>query len=76
MNAIGTVLEGSDKPFVITTGTLMLALLGRLGTEDDVLDSAIPRVASEHAAIAMAQRGVRSSAIRLAPSVHDEDDVH
>lgn len=24
----------------------------------------------------MAQRGVRSSAIRLAPSVHDEDDVH
>ncbi|HEY5120176.1 MAG TPA: hypothetical protein VII84_01240, partial [Acidimicrobiales bacterium] len=58
------------------TGTLMLALLGRLGTENDVLDSSIPRVASENAAIAMAERGVRSSAIRLAPSVHGEGDLH
>jgi nucleoside-diphosphate-sugar epimerase len=76
VEAIGSVLEYSDRPFVITTGTLMLALLGRLGTENDVLDSSIPRVASENAAIAMAERGVRSSAIRLAPSVHGEGDVH
>jgi nucleoside-diphosphate-sugar epimerase len=74
--AIGAALEDSGKPFVITSGTLMLASLGRLGTEEDVLDPAIPRVASENATIAMAGRGVRSSVVRLAPSVHGEGDRH
>ena len=54
----------------------MLAMLGRLGTEQDVYDSASPRVASENTAIALAERGVRSSVIRLAPTVHGEGDKH
>ncbi|MDR3560389.1 MAG: SDR family oxidoreductase [Negativicutes bacterium] len=72
VEAIGTALEGSNKPFVVTSGTLGLKL-GRLGTEEDAGDPdspAAPRVASENAAIALAGRGVRSSVIRLAPSVH------
>jgi nucleoside-diphosphate-sugar epimerase len=74
IETIGAALEDSGKPFVVTSGTLMLATLGRLATEDDVADPAVPRVASENAAIALAERGVRSSVVRLAPSVHGEGD--
>jgi len=78
VEAIGAVLEGSGKPFVITSGTILLAMLmlGRLGTEEDVSDPAMPRVASENAEITLAERGVRSSVVRLAPSVHGEGDKH
>jgi nucleoside-diphosphate-sugar epimerase len=74
IETIGAALEGSGRPFVVTSGILMLAMLGRLVTEEDVSDPAVPRVASENAAIALAERGVRSSIIRLPPSVHGEGD--
>lgn len=76
VETIGAALEGSGKPFVITSGTLLLTMLGRRGTEEDVLDPALPRIASENAAIALAERRVRSSVVRLAPSVHGEGDKH
>jgi len=72
VDAMGAALEGSDKPFVVTSGTLALAFQQGLGTEDEVLDPALPRVGSEHAAIAFADRRVRSSIVRLAPCVHDD----
>jgi nucleoside-diphosphate-sugar epimerase len=72
VTAMGAALEGSDKPFVVTSGTLALAFTPGLGTEDDASDPALPRVASEHATVALAPRGVRSSVVRLAPCVHDE----
>jgi nucleoside-diphosphate-sugar epimerase len=77
VEAIGAALEGSGKPFVITSGTLLLAMAtrGRIGTEEDRLDGG-PRVDSENAVIAMADRGVRSSVIRLAPTVHSSLDRH
>src|SRR5690348_4532288 len=79
VQTIGAALEGSGKPFVITSGTAMLSFFlppGRIGTEKDVADpdSVAPRVVSENAAIALAKRGVRSSIVRLAPSVHGEGD--
>jgi nucleoside-diphosphate-sugar epimerase len=79
IEAIGAVLEGSGKPFVITSGSLMLTYLlppGRLGTEKDVAEagSTIPRIASENAAISLAERGVRTSIVRLSPTVHSESD--
>ncbi len=69
IEAMGSVLEGTNKPFVVTSGTGLLAP-GRLATEDDAAHSGegIPRV-SESAAFAFANRGVRASAIRL-PQVH------
>lgn len=81
VEAIGAALDGSGKPFVVTSGTLPLALVapGRAGTEEDVFGpqfSAVPRVASENAAIALADRGVRSSVVRLAPAVHSCFDQH
>jgi nucleoside-diphosphate-sugar epimerase len=77
VEAIGAALEGSGKPFVGTSGTLLLtmAAIGRIGTEQDRLDSG-PRIDSENAVIAMADRGVRSSVIRLAPTVHSSLDHH
>src|SRR5579872_4371631 len=77
VEAIGAALEGSGKPFVGTSGTLLLArvALGRTGTEQDRLEGG-PRVDAENAVIAMADRGVRSSVIRLAPTVHSALDRH
>jgi len=77
VGAMGDALEGSGKPFVVTSGTLLLALAapGRVGTEEDVLEGG-PRVDSENATIAMAERGVRSSVVRLSPLVHSSLDHH
>ncbi len=63
--------------FVTTSGTLLLALaaLGRTGLESDALEGG-PRVDSENATIALAERGVRSSVVRLAPLVHSTLDHH
>ena len=77
VEAMGEALVGSDRPFVVTSGTLLLALSGEggVGTEHDTLPGG-PRIDSENAAIALAERGVRSSVIRLSPLVHSNLDHH
>jgi len=78
VQAIGEALIGSNKPFVNTSGTAQLALFGgitRTGTEEDVLPGG-PRVDGENAVIALGRRGVRSSVIRLPPTVHSSLDHH
>jgi nucleoside-diphosphate-sugar epimerase len=75
VGAFTEALAGSGKPFVLTSGTLMLAGLGRTGTEDDA-SSAGGRADAENAVIALADRGVRSSVIRLPPTVHSNLDHH
>jgi len=77
VEAIGAALEGSDKPFVITSGTALLAMAapGRLGVETAALERG-PRVDSENTVVAMAARGVRSSVVRLPPTVHSSLDRH
>jgi nucleoside-diphosphate-sugar epimerase len=81
IEAIGAALEGTGKPFVVTSGTLIIAgslPAGQTGTEDDAVNptSQGPRNASEITAAALAQRGVRSSVVRLAPTVHSYLDLH
>jgi nucleoside-diphosphate-sugar epimerase len=79
--AIGHVLIGTDKPFVSTGGTLMLALGGssngggRIGTEDDQSEGG-PRIDAANHTVGLGQQGVRSSVIRLAPMVHSDLDHH
>jgi nucleoside-diphosphate-sugar epimerase len=78
VRTIGEALEGSGKPFVATSGTMMLVLggiSGRPGTERDVIPGG-PRVDAENHIIALAGRGVRSSVVRLPPSVHSDLDLH
>jgi nucleoside-diphosphate-sugar epimerase len=73
IETIGGALAGSGRPFVLTSGTLVLPP-GRVVTEADAPDPAAPaaaRIASEQAGLALAGRGVRVSVVRLAPSVHE-----
>jgi nucleoside-diphosphate-sugar epimerase len=74
IEAIGAVLEGSDRPLLVTSGVALLAP-GRTATEADVppKSSPFPRK-SEEATAALMERGVRASTVRLAPSVHGHGD--
>jgi nucleoside-diphosphate-sugar epimerase len=73
IEAVGSSLEGSDRPLIITSGTGLVGQ-GQLATEDSQASTAIPRVASELAAASVAARGVRVSVVRLPPSVHGDGD--
>jgi nucleoside-diphosphate-sugar epimerase len=84
IEAFGEVLAGSDRPFLIASGTLGLTP-GRVGTERDGRDpdpaaaaqpggGAQARQANAQMTLALAARGVRSSVVRLAPTVHGDGD--
>jgi nucleoside-diphosphate-sugar epimerase len=70
IDAMGEVLAGSGKPFIVTSGTLSVAP-GRVATETDPAMPGSPRV-SEIAGLSFAARGVRAMAVRL-PQVHGGD---
>lgn len=72
IEAMGAVLEGTHKPYIVTSGTGLIAP-GVVITEDMRRDFSphVPRV-SEQAGLAYASRGVRAMAIRL-PQVHGGD---
>lgn len=72
IEAIGSVLEGSERPLLVTSG-LALVAPGRLATEADSPAPGFPRM-SEAAAEALATRGVRAASVRLAPSTHGAGD--
>ncbi len=69
--AIGEVLLGSNRPFVITSGTAIAANVdGNPSTEDAPTASWNPRAVSEAAVKGLTARGVNTSVVRL-PQVHD-----
>ena len=76
IEAIGLTLAGSDRPFVVTSGTgiVNLSRPGHLAIETDEPSSTFPRAVSERTAAAMAGRGVNVSVVRLPPSVHGDGD--
>lgn len=68
----GDLLEGSGRPLVIASG-----ILGAVSVETDTPDPATalsPRVRTEEMLLGFADRGIRSSAVRLAPTVHGDGD--
>jgi nucleoside-diphosphate-sugar epimerase len=76
IQALGEELAGSQRPFVVTSGTALVAP-GRVVTEKDVPDPALltawPR-RSEEVAATFVGRGVRAAMVRLPPSVHGHGD--
>src|ERR1700722_12630659 len=72
IEAMGDVLEGANKPFIVTSGTGLVAP-NVVVTEDMRRDAGphVPRV-SEQTGLAYASRGVRAMTIRL-PQVHGAD---
>lgn len=73
IEALGSVLAGSDRLLTVTSGTGMAnSGPGRLSTEDDPPASSklVPRAASEEAAASVAARGVPVAIVRLS-QVHD-----
>lgn len=76
IKAMGSVLAGSNKPFIVTSGTAMAqaAAPGTPSTENDptLSPQVFPRAASEQAVAALTARGVRTAIVRL-PQVHDTE---
>jgi nucleoside-diphosphate-sugar epimerase len=78
IKALASALEGTGKPLVTTSGTLMLSLAGITGRPGTEADSAPggPRVDAENFVTGLAGSGVRSSIVRLPPIVHSSLDHH
>lgn len=85
IETFGEALAGTDRPFVIASGTLGLAP-GRVATEHDghgqgadgtpspAAGPVNPRLVNAEMTLALAAQGVRSSVLRLPPTVHGDGD--
>ncbi|MEU1596779.1 SDR family oxidoreductase [Streptomyces sp. NPDC005708] len=82
VETFGDALAGSGRPFVLASGTLGLAP-GRVATEEDTgPDLSIEhlssgprtRMGTAQLALSLASRDVRSSVVRLPPTVHGDGD--
>jgi nucleoside-diphosphate-sugar epimerase len=83
IETFGEALADSDRPFVIASGTLGLAP-GRVATERDglatdsahatLIGGAQTRLANAQMTLSLASRSVRSSVVRLPPTVHGDGD--
>ena len=71
VEALGAGLEGTGRPLVVTAGALGLPV-DRVATQQDAPVWAARM--SEQTALPLADRGVRTSVLRLAPTVHGEGD--
>ncbi|MGY6019981.1 SDR family oxidoreductase [Streptomyces spinosirectus] len=77
VDALAEPLAGTGRPFVLASGLAGLKP-GRVASERDmptVDGSAVSiRASTSLAALALAERGVRSSVVRLSPTCHGEGD--
>jgi nucleoside-diphosphate-sugar epimerase len=83
VETFGETLAGSDRPFLIASGTLGLTP-GRVATERDGHGSdpalaamgsgPLTRLATAELVLSLASRGVRSSVVRLPPTNHGDGD--
>jgi nucleoside-diphosphate-sugar epimerase len=76
VEALGSSLVGSERPFILTSGTALVTP-GRVATEDDTSVFTVddfPRIATENVARSLEERGVHLVSVRLSPSVHGDGD--
>ncbi|WP_433903682.1 SDR family oxidoreductase [Sphingobacterium puteale] len=74
IRAIGDALIGTEKPFLITSGTALFSKDGITTEKDRSVNHPHPRIATENAADDQVARGVNVAVIRLSPAVHGEGD--
>lgn len=80
IDTVADVYDGSGKAFVIASGVLGLAP-GRIATEEDGQDAppesedGPTRLTNAQRVVALASRGIRSSVLRLPPTVHGDGDA-
>src|SRR5258706_12146453 len=67
IETLGGALAGSDRPLIVTSGTLLVQRQGSRATEGDVSKPNSPRK-SEEAVPALAAPGIPASVLRLPPS--------
>lgn len=76
IDALGEVLAGSGRPLAIASGVAGLKP-GALATESErpePMPGVGGRALNERAALALADRGVRSMSVRFSPTVHGDGD--
>lgn len=76
IDVLAEAMKGSGRPLVTVFGTMGMAA-GRTATEDEEPDTHSPgwmRSQTEATVKAWAERGIRATIVRLAPSVHGEGD--
>jgi nucleoside-diphosphate-sugar epimerase len=81
VEAMGAALAGTERPFVLASGVIGLAI-GRTATESDGLipdamtraNPAGVRAATALLALSLRGVGIRSSIVRYAPTVHGDGD--
>ena len=78
IEAIGETLAGTRRPFIVTSGTLLLPH-GRLVTEDEHYDASAAfgaeRGKSEDLTLSLVSKGVSVMVMRLAPTNHGRGDA-
>ena len=77
VEAIGSELEQTGKPFVVTSGVIGRTPGQVLTEETPAVPNAVTglRLPVETSVLALGGRGVRSSSVRLAPTVHGRGDA-
>lgn len=73
IQAMGEVLKGTDKPIVVTGGTLGLPLINGKITEESKAPAESVRF-SEKAFVSLTEAGVNASIVRLSPSVYGNSE--
>ena len=77
VEAIAAELEGTGKPFVVTSGVIGRTPGQLLTEETPTIPNPVTalRLQVESTVLAAGERGVRSSSVRLAPTVHGPGDA-
>lgn len=77
IETIGEAIMGTEKPFLVTSGTAIVAQPEIVSEHQRISPTSHnPRIASEIAVDIIAEKGCKVAVVRLPPSVHGEGDLH